>query len=304
MEVFDIDEIPNKKGKLAIVTGANTGLGYETALKLAQKDIEVVLACRNMMKAQAAKNAIKEVYPDAKLKCLEIDLSKQSSVRAFVKQFFVHYKQLDILVNNAGIMMTPYEITEDGFESQLAANYLGHFTLTALLLDTLEKTKGSRIVMVSSLSHKRGTIRFSDLNFNNSYKEFKAYAQSKLACLMFAYQLDKRLKKKGYQTRALAAHPGVTITDLINHFNPVFMFLGSLVSPLLFSPTDKAALPILRAALDPKVSGGEYFGPDGFREYRGSPVLVGSSPESKNDPSQKRLWKLSEELTKIKVFEK
>lgn len=303
MSAFDFNAVPSKKGKLAIVTGANTGLGYYTALGLAQKDFEVVLACRNLEKAEKAKESIKAIYPDAKLKCLEIDLGKQSSVKAFVKQFFLHYKQLDLLVNNAGIMMTPYEITEDGFEGQLATNYLGHFTLTALLLETLEKTKDSRIVMVSSLSHRRGEIRFDDLHFKHGYKEFEAYAQSKLACLMFAYQLDKKLRAKGYQIKALAAHPGITITELIDHFNPIVKSMARVVAPLLFSPTDKAALPILRAAVDPQVSGGEYYGPNGFREYKGAPTRVASSKSSKDPRAQEKLWELSEQLTRNKLLE-
>tara|TARA_Y100001972_G_scaffold127014_1_gene182485 strand:- start:3280 stop:4191 length:912 start_codon:yes stop_codon:yes gene_type:complete len=302
MEPFDLNSIPSKKGKLAIVTGANTGLGYETALSLAKKDFEVVLACRNMIKAEKAKTSIKAVYPDARLKCLEIDLSKQSTVRTFVKQFFLHYKQLDLLVNNAGIMMTPYEITEDGFEGQLAANYLGHFTLTALLLETLEKTQGSRVVMVSSLSHRRSHIRFDDLHFKKGYKEFAAYAQSKLACLMFAYQLDKKLRSKGYQTKALAAHPGVTLTELIDHFSLFVKFLARIISPLLFSSTEKAALPLLRAALDPKAKGGEYYGPNGFREYQGAPELVDSSAASKDSSAQEKLWEISEDLTQVQFF--
>jgi len=302
MEPFDLNSIPSKKGKLAIVTGANTGLGYETALALAKMDFEVVLACRNLDKADKAKSEIKAAYPDAKLMCIEIDLSKQRSVRAFVKQFVLHYKQLDLLINNAGIMMTPYEITEDGFEQQLAANYLGHFTLTSLLLETLEKTQRSRIVMVSSLAHKRGEIRFNDPHFKSGYKEFEAYAQSKLACLMFAYQLDKRLKAKGYQTKSLAAHPGVTITELIDHFSPVIKSLARVISPLLFSSTDRSALSILRAALDPQVKGGEYFGPKGFREYRGDPIIVDSTRDSKNEDAQERLWKLSEELVNTPFF--
>ena len=303
MKAFDLNSLDSQKGKLAIVTGANTGLGYYTALELAKKDFEVVLACRNLHKAEKAKAEIKAEYSDAKLMCLEIDLSKQSSVRAFVKQFLVHYDQLDLLINNAGIMMTPYEITEDGFESQLAANYLGHFSLSSLLLGTLEKTKGSRVVMVSSLAHKRGTIRFNDPHFKNGYKEFEAYAQSKLACLMFAYLLDKKLKAKGYQTKAVAAHPGVTITELIDHFNPVIKSMARMVAPLLFSPTDKAALPILRAALDVHLKGGEYLGPKGFREYRGDPIIVDSTKDSKNEDAQERLWKLSEEIVKNPFFQ-
>ncbi len=303
MEAFNLTSLPSQKGKLAIVTGANTGIGYFTALELAKKDFEVVLACRNLAKAETAKTSIKADYPDAKLKCLEIDLSKQSSVRAFVKQFFIHYKQLDLLVNNAGIMMTPHKITEDGFEEQLATNYLGHFTLTSLLLETLEKTTGSRVVMVSSLAHKRGEIRFDDLHFKQGYHASEAYGQSKLACLMFAYQLDKKLKASGYQTKSIAAHPGVTITELIDHFNPVIKWMGKLMAPFLFSPTQKAALPILMAALDPHLNGGEYLGPKGFREYRGAPTIVDSTKTSKDNNAQERLWKKSEELIKAPFFQ-
>ncbi|MEQ8555384.1 MAG: hypothetical protein RIC06_12515 [Cyclobacteriaceae bacterium] len=171
-----------------------------------------------------------------------------------------------------------------------------------MLLETLEKTQGSRVVMVSSLSHRRGYIRFDDLHFKKGYREFGAYAQSKLACLMFAYQLDKRLKKKGYQTKALAAHPGVTLTTLIDHFNPVVKALGKLIAPLLFGSTAKAAMPILRAALDPNVTGGEYFGPKGFREYRGAPVLVDSSAASKDEVVQEGLWDITEALTQLEFF--
>ncbi len=303
MSSFQLDQIPSQKGRLAVVTGANVGLGFETALALAKKDFEVVLACRNMGKAEKAKEVIKAKYPDAKLMCMEIDLSSQASVHAFVKQFHVHYKQLDLLINNAGIMMTPYTVTDDGFEEQLAANYLGHFTLTGLLLETLEKTKGSRTVMLSSLAHKWGKIRFDDLHFKKGYDPRESYGQSKLACLMFAYALDSRLKTNNFQTMALAAHPGITLTNLISHFNPVVKFLAKIISPLLFESTEKAALPTLRAALDPRVKGGEYFGLSGWREYTGSPVQVDSTPASKNKEDQQKLFELSEQITKTKFFE-
>ncbi|XOV94992.1 MAG: oxidoreductase [Bacteroidota bacterium] len=299
---FNIDGIPSQKGRLAIVTGANTGLGYETALALAKKDFEVVIACRNMEKAEDAKERIKREYPDAKLMCIRLDLSKQNSIRTFVDEFHLHYDQLDLLINNAGIMMTPYKITEDGFENQLASNYLGHFTLVHLLLKTLEKTKGSRVVMVSSLAHKWNKIRFDDINFKKGYDPRQGYGQSKLACLMFAYILDRRLKEHNFQLRATAAHPGITITNLINHFNPIIKFLAGLLSPLFFESTANAALPIVRAALDPDVLGGEYFGLSGWREYKGKPVRVNSNKRSKDEEAQKRLWKLSEELTGVKFF--
>ncbi|CAN0060554.1 unnamed protein product [Chrysoparadoxa australica] len=303
MEPFDLNKIPSQKGKLAIVTGANVGLGFETALALAKKDIEIVLACRNMNKASKAKAQIKKVYPDAKLKCLELDLSKLDSVHAFAKQFHIHYKQLDLLINNAGIMMTPYEKTVNGFEGQLAANYLGHFLLTSLMLDTLEKTEGSRTIMLSSLAHRKRTIQFDDLHFEKEYDPSAAYGQSKLACLMFAYELDKRLKANKYQTKSLAVHPGVTLTNLISHFNPFIKLIAKFIDPLLFASTKKAALPTLRGALDPDIQGGEYIGPGGFREFKGPPVIVGSNKISKDPKARKKLWDLSEKLVKKQLFE-
>ncbi len=303
MESFDLSKIPSQKGKLAVVTGANIGLGYETVLALAKKDIEVVLACRNMEKANKAKDKVKDLYPDAKLMCLELDLSKLDSVHAFVKQFHIHYKQLDLLINNAGIMMTPYQKTDEGFEGQLAANYLGHFLLTSLMMGTLEKTQGSRVIMLSSIAHKKGKIHFDDLHFEKSYDPSAAYGQSKLACLMFAYELDERLKEHKYQAKSLAAHPGVTLTNIISQFNPILKFVAKILSPLFFASTDKAALPTLRAALDPAVHGGEYFGPDGFNEFKGSPVLVGSNEISKDPEARKKLWDISEKLVRNKLFD-
>lgn len=303
MKAFDIDNIPSQKGKLAVVTGANIGLGYETALALAKKDIEVVLACRNLDKAKNAKAKIKREYPDAKLKCLELDLSDFTSVHTFVKQFHIHYKQLDLLINNAGIMMTPYRKTNNGFESQLATNYLGHFLMTSLLMETLEKTKGSRTIMLSSIAHKKGKIHFDDLQLENKYNPREAYRQSKLACLMFAYELDERLKQHEYQTKALAAHPGVSLTNLINHFNPIIKLVARVIAPLFLAPVNQAVLPIIRAALDPEITGGEYFGPSGFREFKGSPVKVDSNSISKDPEARKKLWEISVELTQSKVFD-
>lgn len=302
MNAYNLDHIPSQKGRLAVVTGANVGLGYEIALALAKKDFEVVLACRNLQRAQRACETIVAAYPHAKLKCLEIDLSKQGSVHAFVRQFHHHYDQVDLLINNAGLMMTPYKITEDGFEEQLATNYLGHFKLTSLLLKTLEKTQGSRIVMVSSLSHKWINFRFDDPHFKQGYNRRSAYGQSKLACLMFAYELDRRLKGLGFQTRSLAAHPGLTITNIMRHINPISRQLVKTIIPWMTEKTEKAALPILRAALDPEVMGGEYYGLSGWREYKGSAVPVNSNKFSKNPQHLDRLFELSQNLTGTKFF--
>lgn len=302
MSTFEIASIPSQKGRLAIVTGANVGLGYETALALAKKDFEVVLACRNLHKAEKAKANIREIYPEAKVECLEIDLSKLKSVRLFAELFKSKYNQLDLLINNAGIMMTPYKRTEDGFENQLGSNYLGHFLLTGLLLPYLEKTPGSRVVSLSSNAHRWGTIRLDDLHFEQGYNPRAAYGQSKLACLMFSYELDRKLRQHQYQIKSVAAHPGITLTNLINHFNPVTKFIANILSPLFFHSIKSGALPVLRAALDPDIKGGEYFGPGGFREYKGPPVKVDSNRKSKDIQTAKRLWDLSEESTGIIFF--
>ncbi len=219
---WTIQAAASQNGHLAIVTGANTGLGYDTALALAGKGCAVVLACRNMDKARKARLEILKPFPKATIECLSLDLSSQQSVRAFVTAFTENYDKLDLLINNAGIMMPPFSLSEDGFESQLAANYLGHFALTGLLLPLLTRTPNSRIVSLSSLAHNWGGIRFDDLNFARGYNKRAAYGQSKLACLMFAYELNRRLRATGSKTLSVAAHPGVAATNLAQHF-PRFM---------------------------------------------------------------------------------
>jgi len=297
---WDISQIPSQKGKFAIVTGANTGLGYETALALAQKDMKVILACRNMQKAQAAKKNIIEKYSYANVECLEIDLSKLKSVRSFAWNFLKDYSKLDLLINNAGIMMPPYSLTEDGFESHMGANYFGHFLLTNLLLDTLNKTPHSRIISLSSLAHRRGKINFDDLHFENKYAAFGAYAQSKLACLIFAIELQRKLDKAGSSTISLAAHPGISDTELGRFLSKGMTFVLPLIAPFISHKPNKGALPTLRAALDESAQGGEYYGPKSKREYKGPPVLVKARRTAHDEKLAKRLWGISEELTKCK----
>ena len=292
---WNIHDAPDQKGRIAIVTGANIGLGYDTALALAGKGCRLVLACRNLDKAQAARGQIVARYPKARVECQTLDLSSLKSVRAFATGFLKSHRKLDLLINNAGIMMPPYSLSEDGFESQLAANYLGHFALTGLLLPVLARTAGSRIVSLSSLAHNWGHIRFDDPHFKNGYSKRGAYGQSKLACLMFAYELNRRLQEAGLKTLSVAAHPGVAVTNLAQHF-PRFL---TMFFPLVGQSAAAGALPTLYAALGEDVDGGDYCGPRSMRQMRGAPVKGGSNRASRDSAAAKRLWKLSEELTGV-----
>lgn len=297
---WDITKIPTQKGKVAIVTGANAGLGYETALALAGKQAKVILACRNMDKAAKAKAKILEQFPSASLECREIDLSKLKSVRAFAANFIKDHSSLNLLINNAGIMMPPFSLTEDGFESQLAANYLGHFLLTELLLETVMKTENSRIISLSSLAHTKGKIQFEDLQYEKKYSKMGAYAQSKLACLIFAIELQRRLEKAGSSTISLAAHPGISNTELSRSFPKWFMLISPIIGLFLSHKPAKGALPTLRAALDATAKGGEYYGPRDRREQKGPPVLVTPRRTAMDKALAKKLWSVSEELTNCK----
>ena len=292
---WNINDVPDQNGRTAIVTGANIGLGYDTALALAGIGCQVVLACRNMDKASAARQQILSRYPKAHVECQALNLSSLKSVRSFATAFAKNHKKLDLLINNAGIMMPPYSLSEDGFESQLAANYLGHFALTGLLLPLLGKTSGSRVISLSSLAHNWGAIRFDDLNFKHGYSKRAGYGQSKLACLMFAYELDRRLRKAGLKTLSVAAHPGVAATNLAHHFPRVL----TVLFPLVGQSAANGALPTLYAALGDDINGGDYCGPRSMRQMRGSPVKVNSNRASKDLAAATRLWKLSEELSGV-----
>ncbi len=287
--------MPSRYGKVAIITGANIGIGYETALALVQKDVEVILACRNLKKAEEAKQTIINEYTKAKINCMKVDVSSLRAVREFATQFQKQYDRLDLLINNAGIMMSPYKLTEDGFEDQLATNYLGHFALTGLLLPLLTCTPGSRVVTLSSLSYKWAEIQFNDLNAQKGYSRRKAYGQSKRACLIFAYELHRRLSAAGYSTLSVAAHPGLSKTNLDQYFPAFVRPLGSL----FLQSAKNGALPILYAALEKDIKGGEFIGPDGFQEMRGFPTKVDSDEYSKDKKIAERLWKSSEEMTNI-----
>ncbi len=304
MKSFDIDNIPNQEGKVAIVTGANSGLGFETTRGLVKKGFLVIMACRDLKKAHLAHNKIIKEFASADLKILHIDTSSLKSVRAFANEFLQHYQKLDLLINNAGIMVPPYSLTEDGFESQLGTNYLGHFLLTGLLLGVLENAENSRVITLSSIAHKRGKIDFEDLHFKkHNYKKWDAYGQSKLACLMFAYELDRRLKVKGSKIMSVASHPGVSLTNLWNYMPRGFSLISPLFNLFLSQSAEDGAKPTLLAGLDINVKGGEYFGPTGFNEMKGEPGKVFSTLLSKNKEIAKKLWSVSEELTGINYLD-
>lgn len=285
-------DIPDQTGRVAIVTGSNSGIGFETARALAEKGAAVVMACRNSEKAEAAANEIRARHPEADVTAMRLDLSELESVRRFVADFRAGHSRLDLLINNAGIMNPPYGTTSQGFESQFGVNHLGHFALTGELLDLLDATPGGRIVTVSSIMHNRGAIRFDDLNWQKGYKPGPAYGQSKLANLLFTYELQRRLERSGSTTIATASHPGWTETNLQVH-SPVMKFFNRFMA----QDTTMGALPTLYAATAPNVKGGQYFGPRGFMEMGGHPKRVGSNKRSRDEEVAARLWTVSEELT-------
>ena len=298
MTTFCLENVPSQSGRVAIVTGANTGLGYETTLGLAQTGATVVMACRSLTKAEAAQQQILQQIPSATLDILPLDLSDLSSVRHFADLFRQKYNRLDLLINNAGIMIPPYGKTMDGFESQLGANHLGHFLLTALLVALMPDAAESRVVSLSSIAHKRGVINFSDLQSEKSYSKTAAYAQSKLACLMFTDELQRRLDKAGKKLLSVCAHPGGSPTELSRNMSKTLsLFVEVVIVPLFTHPVDQGALPTLMAALDKAVRGGEYFGPQGFMEMRGEPGRATRAKQACDEDVARRLWEVSERLT-------
>ena len=296
MKQFSIENAPSQKGKIAIVTGANEGIGFEIALGLVSKNAKVIMACRNPDKANAAIQRIKKENPGAELEFMKLDLSSLKSVRTFVDAFKLKYKKLDLLINNAGIMIPPFSKTEDGFESQMGVNYFSHFLLTGLLLDELNAADNARVVSLSSVVHKSGKIDFDNLNAEKGYSKSDAYSQSKLACLMFAYELDRRLKKVNSSVISIAAHPGGSVTNLVKHMTVIQkIFLLPIFRLLSHSPKN-AALPSLMGATDPSTYSGDYFGPTGFGDISGKPGKVKSKAHSYDKKVAKKLWETTETL--------
>ena len=297
--------IPDLTGKVMIVTGANSGIGFEEAKEFARKGAQVIMACRSMDKAQDAMYKILGEIPDARVEIMQLDLASLNSVRQFAEAFKLKYDRLDVLVNNAGIMMVPYSTTEDGFESQFGTNHLGHFALTGLLIDLLKATPASRVVNVSSGAHRFGKMDFDNLMFPDGfdYSPTAAYGRSKLANLLFTYELQRRLKSADADMLAVAAHPGIANTNLATHLvNEKLLKLAGPLLDVFMQSAAMGALPTIRAAVDPNVSAGQYYGPGGFKEQRGYPVLVDSNEASHNLADAQQLWQVSEQLTGVEYL--
>ncbi|MEW1956608.1 SDR family NAD(P)-dependent oxidoreductase [Kineococcus sp. NPDC059986] len=288
-------DVPDQHGRVAVVTGANTGLGFETAKVLAARGAAVVLAVRDVEKGAAAASRM-----GGDVSVQRLDLSSLTSVREAAEAVRGRHPRIDLLVDNAGVMYTPRRTTQDGFELQFGTNHLGHFAFTGLLLDALLPVPGSRVVVVSSVAHRvRAAIHFDDLQWERSYSKVAAYGQSKLANLLFTYELQRRLAAHATSTIAVAAHPGISNTELVRHTPAPVRALMDRLGNVLTQPAAMGALPTLRAATDPAVLGGQYFGPSGAGEARGYPRQVASSDQSHDLAVQRRLWTVSEELTGV-----
>jgi len=300
-EKWTAEQIPDQSGRVALVTGANSGLGLVTARELAGAGAQVVMTARNMDKGAAALSDVNAAASGPEAELAELDLASLDSVRAFAEEFKGVHDGLDLLINNAGVMAPPRRITEDGFELQIGTNHLGHFALTGLLLGTMEGREGARVVTVSSGAHHTGRINFDDLHGEGGYNRWRGYSQSKLANLLFALELDRRLRAAGSTVSSLAAHPGWTATNLQTAAPPpvdrVFLKLGNL---LIAQDVDMGALPQLYAATEPGLDGGTYVGPDGMVEQRGHPQpRARKSGAARDKETARRLWEVSEELTGV-----
>jgi NAD(P)-dependent dehydrogenase (short-subunit alcohol dehydrogenase family) len=301
-EQWTAERIPAQSGRIAIVTGANSGLGLVTARELARKGARVVLACRNTAKGQAAVEEIVSAVPDAQLELEALDLGSLGSVAAFAERFRSTHEGLDLLVNNAGVMAPPRQVTADGFELQLGTNHLGHFALMGRLIGTMQGRPDARVVTLSSNAHKMGRINFDDLQCTRRYNRWRAYGQSKLADLMSALELDRRLRAAGSTVKSIAAHPGYAATNLQSAAAPALDRLVMVFTNIVMAQSaELGALPTLYAATQPDVEGGSYIGPDGLGEFRGHPRVVSPNRQARDEQVAARLWTVSEELTGVRV---
>ncbi len=299
------NDMPDQTGKVAIVTGANSGLGFETVRGLARKNAQVVMACRDLKKGGAALQKIRQEFPAAKIELIQLDLADLDSVHSFVDTFKQRYDWLNILCNNAGIMAIPLRKTKQGFEMQFGTNHLGHFALTGLLMPVILTTSGQpRIVTTSSGLHRLGDLNFADLQWEQGYGPQKAYGRSKLANLLFTYELQRRLNAAGDNVLSLASHPGFAATNLqtagaIMEGKAFSEKMSLLMNRLFAQSAEMGALPTLYAATAPGLQGGEFTGPSGFMEMRGYPKVVDSNKKSHDEEVARKLWAVSEELTGV-----
>jgi NAD(P)-dependent dehydrogenase (short-subunit alcohol dehydrogenase family) len=299
-EKWTAEQMPDQAGRTAVVTGANSGLGLCAAQALAAAGADVVLACRNTEKGEAAAASIRAAVPSASVAVEALDLSSLASVRDFAERFSASHEGLDLLINNAGVMAPPRKETADGFELQLGTNHLGHFALTGLLLGKLEGCEDARVVTVSSTAHKMGSINFDDLQRQRRYFRWTAYGQSKLANVLFARELDRRLRGAGSTVKSLAAHPGYSATNLQSAAPPLLdRAVMAVTNRLLAQSAEMGALPELYAATRPNLDGGLFIGPDGFEEQRGYPKVVNPVKAGRDEATAERLWTVSEELTGV-----
>jgi NAD(P)-dependent dehydrogenase (short-subunit alcohol dehydrogenase family) len=286
--------IPDMQGKIVIITGANSGIGYEATRALAAKNAMILMACRSLDKGEKALEKIRAETPEADLKLMKLDMADMASVRKFAQAFLAEFNKLDVLINNAGVMATPYGKTADGLEMQLGTNHYGHFLLTGLLFELLKKTPDARVVTVSSYAHFMGRINFDDLNYDNGYQKWAAYGQSKLANVLFAYELNRKISQNSNNPLSMVVHPGYAATNL-QHTTWFF----SMLNPIMAQSQEMGALPTLYAATSSEIEGGEYIGPDGFLGQRGYPHKARSSRASYDLEAAKRLWEISEEITGV-----
>ncbi|HSW13243.1 MAG TPA: oxidoreductase [Solimonas sp.] len=299
------DRMPSQAGRSVVITGANSGIGLEMSVAFAAAGAQVVMACRNPEKAADALAGLRQRVPNGKAELMTLDLASLASVRAFAAEFHRRHDKLDLLINNAGILGVPLSRTVDGFESQMGTNHLGHFALTGLLIDKIMATPGSRIITLGSLGHWRGDgLDIDDLNYGHTpYTEFGGYANSKLANMLFALELARRLEARGAQTLAAAAHPGFAATNIKKANSALRRAYVKIVTPIflkfLINTAEVGALSSLYAATMPDVSSNDYYGPDGFKELRGYPAKATRSDRALDTDASRRLWEVSEQLTGV-----
>lgn len=309
MDSWSYSDIPDQDGKIAIVTGANSGLGYFTAKGLAEKGCKVIMACRNTEKGERARSSLMKTTPGADLHVMQLDLAELASVRNFASEFASQYEKLDLLINNAGLMAIPRRETADGFEMQFGVNHLGHFALTGLLFGLLKSTGGSRIVTVSSMAHNMGNIRFDDINWEKGYNKWKAYGMSKLANIHFTLEMADRVLARGIEMKVLMAHPGYADSKLIEkgpemNGSNFLVKAGRLLNKMVAQSTEMGALPTLYAATAPEAVHRAYYGPRRMGGMRGYPERTFPNKKKLSKDVQQELWRLSESMTGVSFLGK
>jgi NAD(P)-dependent dehydrogenase (short-subunit alcohol dehydrogenase family) len=299
MSAWTAQNIPDLTGRIAVVTGATSGIGFEAAAALSSKGAETVLAVRDVARGEACAAQIRQRHPAAKLRVMALDLASLASIADFAEKADA-LPRVDILLNNAGLGFQPSRsLTKDGFERQFGTNHLGHFALTGRLIPLLLRAAAPRVVTIASLAHRRGRVNFDDLQSERGYRGGKAYSQSKLSNLLFARELDSRARLAGSKLVSVAAHPGLSTTGFIaaSEMPGWQRWVGGAVMGLVGQDAAHGALPGLYAATMPDVTGGQYWGPDGLREMKGAPALAKIAPQADDKAVWARLWAASEALT-------